>query len=128
MSNTTIIAFRDILISEFMMIVVAFILCIIPGFCLMKVDYFLLINAMSMFFNLINQICDARQSGVLVKFLLFNCFEYIQLSRKTIQHNHFINIQSCELLLFNLLIEMKTSKISVNEFIFTKIFQFEFIE
>ena len=45
-----------------------------------------------------------------------------------IQHNHFVNIQSCELLLFNLLAEMKAFKISIDEFIFIKIFQFKFIK
>ena len=45
-----------------------------------------------------------------------------------IQYDHFVNIQSCELLLFNLLTEMKIFKISVDEFAFTKILQFKFIE
>ena len=45
-----------------------------------------------------------------------------------IQYDHFANIQSCELLFFNLLAEMKTFKTLINEFIFIKNFQFEFIK
>ena len=54
MSSTAVIAFRNILISEFIMIVVAFAPCIVPGFGFMKIDYVLLINVSSMFLNLIN--------------------------------------------------------------------------
>ena len=60
MFSTAVIAFKNILISEFMMIVVAFTSYIVPGFCFMKIDYVLLINALNMFLNLINQICDVR--------------------------------------------------------------------
>ena len=81
-----------------------------------------------MFLNLIDQIHDDRQSKVLIEFLLFDCFECIQLSREMIQHDHHINIQNCEFLLFNLLTEMKIFKTSINEFIFIKTFQFKFIE
>ena len=92
MFNITVITFKSILIFEFMIIVVAFTLCIVSEFCFMKVNYVFLINVMSMFFNLINQICNARYSEILIEFLLFNCFESIQLSREMIQYNHFINI------------------------------------
>ena len=60
MSSTAVITFKNILISEFMMIVVAFTLCIVSEFDFMKVDYVFLINVISMFFNLIDQICDAK--------------------------------------------------------------------
>ena len=60
MFSITVITLRDILISEFIIIVVAFILCIVSGFCFMKIDYILLINVLSMFLNLIDQICDVR--------------------------------------------------------------------
>ena len=60
MFSITVITLKDILIPEFMTIVVAFILCIVLEFCFMKVDYVFLINATSMFLNLIDQICGAR--------------------------------------------------------------------
>ena len=58
MSDTAIITFEDILISEFM--IVTFALHIIFEFYFMKVDYVLLINVTSMFLNLIDQICSAK--------------------------------------------------------------------
>ena len=58
MSDTAIIALENILISESM--IVAFALHIISEFHLMKVDYVLLINAMSMFLNLVDQIYGAK--------------------------------------------------------------------
>ena len=60
MSSITVITFKNILISEFITIVVAFALCIVSEFCSMKIDYVLLINASSMFLNLIDQIYNAR--------------------------------------------------------------------
>ena len=59
MFSTTVITLKNILISEFMMIV-AFALHIIPEFHFMKVDYVFLINATSMFLNLVDQIHDTR--------------------------------------------------------------------
>ena len=58
MSGTTVITLKNILIPESM--IIAFASHIIPEFYFMKVDYVLLINAASMFFNFIDQICDAR--------------------------------------------------------------------
>ena len=60
MFNITVIAFKNILISEFMMIIVVFTLHIVSEFNFMIIDYVLLINASSMFLNLINQISGAK--------------------------------------------------------------------
>lgn len=58
MSSTAVVALGDILIPGSMAIVVA--PRVVPGFRLMKIDYILLINATSMFLNLVDQICGAR--------------------------------------------------------------------
>ena len=60
MFSITVITFKNILISEFMMIIIAFALYIIPEFNFIKIDYVLLINVLSMFFNLIDQICGVK--------------------------------------------------------------------
>ena len=59
-TSTTVITFRNILISEFMTIVVVFAPRIVLGFGLMKIDYVFLINALNMFLNLVDQIHGAR--------------------------------------------------------------------
>ena len=60
MFNTTVIAFKNILIFKFVTIVIAFALHIVSEFDFMKIDYVFLINVMSMFLNLIDQIHDVK--------------------------------------------------------------------
>ena len=60
MFNITVITFKNILIFEFMLIVVIFALHIVFEFDFMKVNYVFLINVSSMFLNLVDQIYGAR--------------------------------------------------------------------